>query len=548
MTVNLGLNKLISTSLLVCSFTAAWVTPAYAGKIVPTLINGKPVAAGTWEEVVYIRSSGGSCTATVVGPRVIITAAHCATTGSSVTFNHSGKKYTAKMTRSSLYPGKDHDVSLGLLTEDIVSAKPKTIGGIASKGLGITLLGYGCINEGGGGGNDGILRIGESVITGFSGYDIVSSSPPSGAALCFGDSGGPAFIADKGEDGAVLIGINSKGNISDTNYNTRLDSTESQSFLRTFATNNRVDICGINGVVCTDEPNPPAATCKLTANPQNFLLGESVTLSMTATNATSGDIDGASVSVPSGSKLVTPSATGTFTARGRVDGKGGSGTCEATYTVTNTPPPGDRPTCTLSAVPQRVKLGENITIEIIVQGKADYASIDGASVTFPTGKSIITTKLKGDFSSNGFVRGAGGSSNCYADYTVIDDGIPIPPSAPAYTITTSNCGTNILASSGIKSVCIGVVKKASATEALSIQSVLLLTYSDGAKETMPVLSTKVDSSTQETWTLYSNKTVLSQNFQVLDTKTATLTKNSSGAYTAIEGRSARGNYYIVESM
>lgn len=209
----------------------------------PNLINGQPITDGSFDQVVRIKTDGAGCTATIVGPHVIVTAAHCGNTGAESKFTYDGKDYSAKVTRSPLFPNLDHDIAVGIVTEEIVGVDPISVGGSATIGDDILLLGYGCINPGGGGGNDGILRAGESVITSFTGFDMVSSTP-SGAALCYGDSGGPAMTET--DDGLRLLGINSKGNILDTNYNARLDKKESIDFLKKMATDNKVDICGVN--------------------------------------------------------------------------------------------------------------------------------------------------------------------------------------------------------------------------------------------------------------------------------------------------------------
>lgn len=208
------------------------------------LINGTPVKPGTFPQVVRINTNGSGCTATLIGRNVLVTAAHCAKTNDISKFTIAGKAYQARITRSSLYPGKDHDVSLGVLTENIPSdIQPVSVGGTAEKGTALTILGYGCTQPGGTGGNDGILRIGPSVITGFSNYDFVSKKA-GGGALCYGDSGGPAMTEEMGR--LVILGINSKGNIKDTNYNTRLDSPESQAFLEKMADDKNLEICGVN--------------------------------------------------------------------------------------------------------------------------------------------------------------------------------------------------------------------------------------------------------------------------------------------------------------
>jgi hypothetical protein len=101
------------------------------------------------------------------------------------------------------------------------------------------LTGYGCVNKGGGGGNDGYLRIGEAKVTKVptnTNFDIVSKGT---AALCFGDSGGPAYKNDR------LIGVNSRGNIENTSYVSAVHMAD-ESYMLTWAKANKVEICGVN--------------------------------------------------------------------------------------------------------------------------------------------------------------------------------------------------------------------------------------------------------------------------------------------------------------
>lgn len=215
------------------------------------LINGIPVDPKEWPAVVRIFSGGASCTAAVVGPRKVLTAAHCAETGATVTFKTvSGKSYSGVATRNPEYPTQDKDHAIVETSVDI-DVKPVSIrtDRFETKGMDVLLIGYGCIQEGGGGGNDGILRKGSSKVDSGQGFDLVLKNP-GGAALCYGDSGGPVFF--QGPNGHVLIAVNSKGNIKDTSYVTRTTIPETNAWLK-----GQPGICGAS-MDCGSTPVPPA--------------------------------------------------------------------------------------------------------------------------------------------------------------------------------------------------------------------------------------------------------------------------------------------------
>lgn len=528
------------------------ISPLYAQS---RLIGGKPVDPGTWNEVVRITVNGSTCTATIVGPKVLLTAASCGATGATASFQINNKKYDAKIVRSSLYPAKDHNIAIGVTSEPITNVEPASVGGKAVSGLNVNLLGFGC-STAGGGGSDGILRIGDSTVTGFSGFDMVLKRA-GGAALCFGDQGGPVVVTENGKH--FILGVGSQGNLQDTSYSARTDTSESATFLKSVADSQSLAICGVNQVCGGTDPVEPAPSCSLTANPSEIKLGSALVLNFIGQGKiTAAAIDGESITFPTGTKTLTPTTLGTFTARATVTGPGGSNTCATNYTVkAQDPLPPSAPTCSLTASPETVLLGNSVTIEMMTSGQVTAASIDGTSVSFPMGKKIVTPTMKGTFTANGSVSGPGGSSFCRASYTVEEQITPIDPTTPNFAVVPAYCGDNEIAETPVSRVCLGVISKSSQSLDLKISQVLLITYRDTSKEVMPIVLKKTlssdasDAQIKEELVSYANNSVLADKFLVLDTRTATLTKNATrrgDIPVSLTGRSAKGYYYSVSQL
>lgn len=517
-----------------------WCVPTLAGTVLPTLINGARADVAQWKQVVLFSLGTRTCTGTIVGPRTVVSAAHCFKNGETVNFDANSKTYSGTVVQHTLYPGKDIDLAIVYTNEDLAGVTPQKIGGVADLNKEVTVLGYGCKQFPAPAVPENILWIGKTQTIGYSGYKVATRLA-GGVALCFGDDGGPTLLNN------LLVAVSSLGNKTDTNYHTRLDRSEATDFLKETAQAKGLVICGVNSD-CGGTPPPQAPSCVLTANPNAVKVNDSVSLVLNSTNAVAASIDGTAVNVPNGEKRLTATAIGNFVATATVlNSQGATATCQATYSVSQDPIPNPtRPTCTLTAIPSTAKIGETITLEINVTGTPTYASIDGNSVGFPVGRLNISKAAKGDYSATGFVRSASGSANCFASYSVQDG--TVPPPLAEFSLTTTHCGNNQYPESGVRSACIAFVKKDASWTDVKVSQALLLTYTDNSQEVLPLLA-KSTAGTREDWIVYSNLLVKGAKFPILDSRKATVTKLNPGDIpTALEGRSAKNRYFLAPSL
>lgn len=168
--------------------------------------DGHPAVGG-------LTSGGGICTATLVGWRTVVTAAHCAQEGERYFFLLDGVWYRSRSAHR--HPGYTPGIVSG--TDDIavvllerapsvpyatVSAYPPAVG------QEVTLVGYGITATGAY--DSGVKRIAVNKVSSLNNLNLLYTGTGNGTGnICSGDSGGPAFATIEGRE--VQVGVHSWG-------------------------------------------------------------------------------------------------------------------------------------------------------------------------------------------------------------------------------------------------------------------------------------------------------------------------------------------------
>jgi hypothetical protein len=238
------------------TFSALPPVAAPSGEL---LINGVP-ADPRFFPTVYRMTTGGTCTATLIGEAALLTAAHCVPNGALIQFVLGARTIRGLCEQARGYHpqlNRSEDWALCLLEFPVLGINYETIASsVPSTGKRVLLSGYGCTQQGGP--LDGKLRIGssETVDAQSGGFPpetstiyTKSSIDVGGAVLCPGDSGGPLFMVSGNSlnDARTLIGVNSRTTFQfGFSLFAATGSVAGRQFFKDWSERHGQKICGIN--------------------------------------------------------------------------------------------------------------------------------------------------------------------------------------------------------------------------------------------------------------------------------------------------------------
>lgn len=209
-----------------------------------------------WPASLFAKSSAGICSATLVGPNTVLTAAHCVFDAGVIAFELKGIRHLATCAHAPEYrTDRTADYALCEVTPAVASVRFERVNAdpaLLDTATELLLTGFGCVGLDDQ--SSGVYMLGDAPIFERPGPDknyITTGGEKNEVALCFGDSGGAAFHVD-GRGKRIQVAVNSA---IDANYDplrrnlSLLSSTSSGDalmFFRTWSEIHGTKICGLD--------------------------------------------------------------------------------------------------------------------------------------------------------------------------------------------------------------------------------------------------------------------------------------------------------------
>jgi len=226
----------------------------------PLLVNGREVNRRFFPTL-FRKTTGPLCTAALVGPSALLTAAHCMLDGVHSRFRLGDTRIRGLCRHAPGYDGGanvSEDWALCLLELPVLDIVYERVGdAVPALGTAVTLTGYGCTVPNGP--SDNILRIGLANLVSrppTSGAPVEASSiytktnvAAGGVVLCDGDSGGPLFQIQGNSmtDARTLVGVNSRSNGGGgVSVFAAAGSQAGRQFFESWVRLHQQKVCGVN--------------------------------------------------------------------------------------------------------------------------------------------------------------------------------------------------------------------------------------------------------------------------------------------------------------
>ncbi len=225
----------------------------------------------------YSNGSGGICSATLVSPRVLLTAGHCLdpslegagsmTVKATNKADDSNLKSTdfidvTKQARHPQYGGEGaHDLGLLLLASVPSGVTPRSVLRAPPSpwaGQSLRLVGYGRTAVSA---NDSGTRRSATITVSSASADLVEFGSAGASGICLGDSGGPGLLTVSGTE--YVAGVHSYGTSSQCGVGADVRVDTNLSFIDAFVTTNDPPLCTSDGRCATGcvPADPDCPTC-----------------------------------------------------------------------------------------------------------------------------------------------------------------------------------------------------------------------------------------------------------------------------------------------